>query len=148
MSRILQVPASLSFIAPLLTRLVIGYAFYLTGRGKLANPEQTTGFFNRLGIPFPAANATFIGYLETFGGLLLILGLATRPAAALLACTMFVALITAHREDFIKTIGGDLTDIPALMFLLPLLWLVFFGPGKVSFDALIARKFGRKKELR
>ncbi len=140
--RILGVLDSVSFLAPLLTRLVIGHAFFLTGKGKLANLERTTAVFADLGIPMPAVNATFIAGLETVGGLLLIAGLATRPAAALLACTMVVAILTAHREDFLKALGGDLTDIAALMFLLFLIWLVLHGPGKMSVDEWIARKMG------
>ena len=60
----LRVTEALSFLAPLLTRLVIGYAFYQAGGGKLANMERTVGFFTDLGIPFPAANAHFIARLE------------------------------------------------------------------------------------
>src|SRR5688572_15858750 len=47
----------LSFVAPLLTRIVIGQAFFLTGRGKRANIENVAGFFTELGIPMPYANA-------------------------------------------------------------------------------------------
>src|SRR5262249_35477877 len=68
--------AALAFLPPLLTRLVIGQAFFFTGRGKLENFDRTVGFFASLGIPFPALNAAFVSRLEFYGGMLLLVGLA------------------------------------------------------------------------
>src|SRR6266853_1047240 len=48
----LKVTGSLAFVAPLLTRLVLGEAFFLTGRGKLENFDRTVSFFSDLGVPF------------------------------------------------------------------------------------------------
>jgi putative oxidoreductase len=131
-----------SFLPPLLTRLVIGYAFYGTGKGKLGDLGKVTGFFTGLGIPFPHANAVFIACLECFGGVLLMVGLLTRPIAALLGCTMIVALMTADREDLVGAFsGGDkgLTDVTPVVFGMFLLWLMIYGPGLISIDAVIRR---------
>lgn len=139
----LKVAAALSFLPPLLTRLVIGQAFFLTGRGKLENFERTVEFFTGLGIPFPAANAAFVSRLEFYGGILLVLGLATRLVALGLSSTMVVALLTADRADFLAALSGagekGLTDVVAFVFLLFLLWLVIFGPGLLSLDRLAWR---------
>jgi putative oxidoreductase len=139
----LDVAGALSFLPPLLTRLVIGYAFYQTGRGKLANPERIVEFFTGLGIPFPAANAAFVSRLEFYGGLLLIAGLLTRVVACGLASTMAVALMTADRADFLGALSGageaGLTDVVPVVYGLFLLWLIVFGPGAVSLDALLRR---------
>ena len=102
----LRVASALQLLAPLLTRLVIGYAFYQAGGGKLANMERTVGFFTDLGIPFPAANAAFIARLEFYGGMLLIVGLGTRIVASLLGSTMAVALMTADKESFLNALKG------------------------------------------
>jgi putative oxidoreductase len=88
----LRIAAALAFLAPLLTRLVVGFGFHATGHGKLQNLAKVTGFFSDLGIPFPGANAHFIAYLEFIGGLCLIAGLGTRIFAFLLSCTMVVDL--------------------------------------------------------
>ena len=80
----LRVAALLSFLPPLLTRLVLGYAFFLTGRGKIENFSNTVSFFTDLGIPMPELNAAFVSRLEYYGGMLLIVGLLTRIAAGLL----------------------------------------------------------------
>ncbi len=139
----LRVTSALSFLAPLFTRLVIGYAFYQAGGGKLANMERTVGFFADLGIPFPAANAAFISRLEFYGGMLLIVGLGTRIVASLLGSTMVVALMTADKESFVNALKGagdaGLTDVVPVVYGLFLLWLILFGPGLASLDALVRK---------
>ena len=67
--------------SPLLlaVRLYWGWQFVQTGWGKLHNQARITDFFTSLNIPFPALNAHFVSGLEFFGGILLILGLASRP---------------------------------------------------------------------
>jgi putative oxidoreductase len=139
----LRVAAVLAFLPPLLTRLVVGPAFFFTGRGKLQNAEGVVSFFTDLGIPFPAANAAFVSRLEYYGGLLLVVGLLTRVVALLLSGTMVVALLTADRADFVAALMGSgdkgLTDVVPLVYLLLLVWLVIAGPGAVSLDALLKR---------
>jgi putative oxidoreductase len=135
-----------AFVAPLLTRLVIGQAFFLTGRGKLQNPENIVAFFTSLGIPLPELNAAFVSRLEYYGGMLLIVGLGTRLVALLLSSTMVVALLTADRQDFVSALSGagekGLTDVTALVYLLFLIWLVLQGPGALSLDTPLRRALG------
>lgn len=138
----LRVTGALAFLAPLITRLVIGWSFHQTGHGKLMNFERTVSFFSDLGIPFARANAAFIGSLEFLGGLLLVLGLGTRIFAFLLSCSMVVALATADKDSFIKAFPDSLTDVASFVFLMFLIWLVLYGPGRVSIDYWIQKKFG------
>jgi putative oxidoreductase len=139
----LQAAAALAFLPPLLTRLVLGQAFFFTGRGKLENFEDTVAFFTDLGIPIPAANAAFVARLEYYGGLLLVVGLLTRLTALLLSSTMIGALLTADRELFTQALAGSgeagLTDVTPFVYLLLLVWLVVHGPGALSLDRLLAR---------
>lgn len=141
----LKAAAALAFLAPLATRITLGHAFFLTGRGKLANFETTVEFFAAQGIPAPALNAAFVSRLEYYGGILLVVGLLTRVVAALLASTMVVALIT-ERAQFFEAWKptGDVgpTDISSWVFLLFMSWLVFYGPGLVSADHFLARWLG------
>ena len=145
----LKLAAALSFLAPLVTRLVMGQAYYQTGSGKIANFANTVSFFGELGIPYPEANAFFVSRLEFWGGLLLIAGLLTRVVAAGVASTMVVAIATADREDFVGALQGSgekgLTDVVPFVYLLFLVWLVLYGPGPVSLDALLARFVERRK---
>jgi putative oxidoreductase len=145
----LKLAFALAFLAPLVTRLVMGQAYYQTGSGKIANFANTVSFFGELGIPFPEANAFFVSRLEFWGGLLLIAGLLTRAVAATLASTMLVAIATADREDFLGALKGTgekgLTDVVPFVYLLFLVWLVLNGPGPVSLDALGVRWLERRK---
>lgn len=139
----LRAAAVLALLIPLATRLVLGQAFFQTGRGKLANFSNTVSFFTDLGIPFPELNAAFVSRLEYYGGLALAAGILTRLVACGLASTMVVALLTADKEGFLGALRGTseagLTDVPAFVFLLFLAWLIAFGPGPLSVDWLLAR---------
>jgi putative oxidoreductase len=117
------------------------------GRARLANFASSVGFFSELGIPFPEANAFLVSRLEFWGGLLLVVGLATRLVALGLASTMTVALATADRDAFLAALRGagdaGLTDVVPFVYLLLLVWLVLFGPGVLSLDTLVARRLQR-----
>jgi putative oxidoreductase len=137
--------AALAFVAPLLTRITLGHAFFLTGRGKLANFDTFVSFLAEQGVPMPVVNAHVVARLEYYGGILLVVGLLTRLVAAALAGTMVVALLT-ERHQFFESwrFSGDVgpTDISSFVFLILLAWLVLFGPGVASLDALITRGTG------
>ena len=145
----LGILAKLEFAPALLTRLIAGFAFYDSGSGKLKNMESVVGFFETLGIPFPELNAHFVARLEYYGGMLLILGVATRVVGALLSSTMVVAILTADRESFLNALlrragedgasGLGLSDVAPFVLLVFLLWLVIRGAGVLSIDALLSR---------
>lgn len=122
-------------------RLFFGYQFFLSGLGKFGHIADVASFFEGLGIPFPEWNAYFVASTECVGGILLLLGLCTRPAALLLVIVMVVALLTAH-TDAVKNIFTDPMDLvqqPPFNFLLASLFLFAFGPGKISVDHFIGK---------
>jgi putative oxidoreductase len=123
----------------LFARLTIGWSFFLTGKGKLANLERTTGFFESLGIPAPAFHAAFVGGVEMIGGLLLLAGLMSRAAAVPLAGTMIVAYLTAHREDAFQSLGSMVDETP-YAYLIVCMFVLAFGPGRIALDRLLFRK--------
>ncbi len=137
------ITTSLAFIAPLATRIVLGLAFFRAGTGKFHNFERTIGFFDSIGLPFPAFNAGLVASMETVGGILLIAGLFTRFFASGLAITMVVAVMTAHRADFFSSWSRasevSPTDITAFVFLLFLTWLALYGAGGLSLDAVLRK---------
>src|SRR6201984_1107964 len=96
--RITSASSSLQSVMLLAVRLYWGFQFAQTGWGKLHNLVKITGFFANLNIPFPGFSAPFVSTLEFAGGILLMLGLFSRPVALLLTCNMFVAYWTADRE--------------------------------------------------
>lgn len=147
----LRIAAALSFLAPLLTRVTVGYAFFLTGRGKLQNLESFAGYLQELGVPGASAQAPLIAGLEFVGGMALVIGLGTRLFSLGLLGTMVGALVTAEKDSFLESWlpTGDVgpLDIDPWVFLLLLSWLVLLGPGLVSLDHLISKWLGlRAKE--
>jgi len=77
------------------------------------------------------------GVLEVFGGLLLLLGLFTKPVAFLLSGEMAVAYFLSHasRSFFPVLNGGE----PAMLFCFIWLYIAAAGPGPWSLDALWRR---------
>jgi putative oxidoreductase len=145
----LKLIAYLDFVPGALTRLVAGFAFYDSGKGKIENMENTVNFFSGLGIPFPEANAAFVARLEYYGGMLLLLGVATRVVSLLLSSTMIVALLTAHRDDLIgaltRTGEAALSDLPPFVLGVLLSWLVVKGAGALSVDFFIRKAMTRER---
>jgi putative oxidoreductase len=72
------------------------------------------------------------GILEFAGGILLALGLFTRPVALLLSGEMAIAYFTAHmpRDFFPVNNGGD----AAISFCFIFFYLAFAGPGTFALD--------------
>jgi putative oxidoreductase len=132
--------------SPLLlaVRLYWGFQFAQTGWGKLHNLPKITGFFASLNIPFPAFNAHFVSGLEFVGGILLILGLFSRPIALLLAGNMFVAYWTADREALTSIFSdpGKFYVADPYTFLFASLMVLIFGAGFFAVDTLIAKRLG------
>lgn len=126
-----------NFLAPLLTRILIGWVFFESGWGKLHNLSGVTEYFQTLGIPFASVQAPFVSSVEFVGGLLLILGLLTRAAALPLMGTMVVAILTAKRADISSF--GDFAGLSETTLFLGLLWLFFYGAGSISIDHFLFR---------
>lgn len=90
----------LDFIAPLLLRLFLAPIFILAGYGKLTGLENTAYYFGEiLGLPAPMLMAVLAGAAEFFGGIAILIGLATRWFAIPLMITMIMAAATAHWEN-------------------------------------------------
>ena len=137
------------FRSPFLLALRVYFFWQLfqTGQGKLSNIGKVIGFFKSLGIPAPHLNAYFVGSLECFGGLLLIVGLASRPIALMITVSMFVAYITADFEAVASVFSDPDKFVKAdpFPFLMAALIVLIFGPGLISIDAFLARFLGEKQ---
>lgn len=92
---------------------------------------------------FPATQMTGVslvtppgiaGIIELVGGVLLLIGLFTRPTAFIVSGTMAVAYFLVHApQDFYPIVNqGELAALYCFVFF----YLVFAGPGPWSVDAL------------
>jgi putative oxidoreductase len=123
-------PASWAPYLQSVLRIVAAFLFITHGTQKLfgvpaAEPRAPVELFSLMGLA---------GILETFGGLLLLLGLFTGPVALLLAFEMAAAYVIAHAPRG----AWPLLNAGELPILYGLVWLYFSaaGAGPWSLDAL------------
>ena len=116
-------------------RIVAGLIFISAGTMKIfgypANPmpdQPPIELMSQMGIG---------GMLEMVGGLLIVLGLFTRPTAFILSGMMAVAYFQFHApQAFWPTVN---MGVAAVLYCFFYLYLVFAGAGEWSVDAVIAR---------
>jgi putative oxidoreductase len=127
--------ASLAPAAHALLRIGAGLLFMEHGLQKLF------GMFGGMGAPGAtvplASQMGLAGIIECFGGLLLALGLFTRPVALLMAIEMLVAYFQAHfpKGGVPLESGGELP----LLYMLVFLFFAANGAGPASLDSRRAR---------
>jgi putative oxidoreductase len=127
------IPASWGARLLSVLRIVAAFLFMVHGTQKLfgwpaKEPQETVELISMLGLA---------GVLETFGGLLLLLGLFTRPVAFVLAGEMAVAYFMAHApQGFWPLLNrGE----PPVLYCFLFLYLAAVGGGPWSLDAVRAR---------
>ncbi len=123
----------------LLVRIIWGYQFFKSGLGKLSNLSTVVEFFESLNIPFPTLNAALVGSIECLGGLCLLFGVLSRFASIPLFCVMATALATADYEALSDAYNNfaHLLERPPMTFLMAVLIIFVFGPGKYSVDYMV-----------
>lgn len=116
-------------------RIVAGLVFLEHGTQKFLSFPLGQAAGTGLAFDNPGAYA---GLVELAAGLLIALGLFTRPAAFLASGTMAVAYWIAHapQNAFPVNNGGD----AAILYCFVFLYLVFAGPGPWSLDASRQRR--------
>jgi len=118
----------------LLLRLFAGLGMaFGHGLGKLPPSPGFIEGIAKMGFAWPEGFAWIAALSEFAGGLLIALGLLTRPAALLLAITMYVAAFMKHAEDPFSS------QEKAMLYGVIALFLLLRGAGRYSVDALIQR---------
>ncbi|KQP61740.1 DoxX family protein [Methylobacterium sp. Leaf108] len=109
-------------------RIMTGLLFLQHGTQKILGfpPSER-------GMPALLSLSGTAGLLELVGGVLIVLGLFTRPVAFILSGQMAVAYFLAHAQRSFYPIlnGGEL----AILFCFVILYLAAAGPGPWSLDA-------------
>jgi uncharacterized membrane protein YphA (DoxX/SURF4 family) len=97
-------------------RIAAGVIFLAFGIGKFTNHRAEVDSFESYGLPSPDAFVYAIGAIEVIGGLLLVLGLASRLAALVLAGNMVGAIIVSgiqEGEPISLTLAAQPEKLPA-----------------------------------
>lgn len=106
----------------------------LHGIKKMPPADQMIAGVEKIGFPAPTVFAWAAALSELVGGVLIAIGLFTRPAAFFLGCTMAVAGFIVHGSD--PWAKKEL----AFIYLSICLLLLLTGAGRFSIDALLRRK--------
>lgn len=112
-------------------RIVAGFLMFWHGSQKLFNYPASAQPIELSGLILAA------GIIEVFGGILILVGLLTRPVAFLISGLMAAAYFLAHAPGgFLPlTNKGELAAIYSFLYL----YFVFAGGGVWSLDSLIRR---------
>ena len=126
------------------TNLVLGILRIVAALVLMQHGSQKLFHYPPSGAPGPVAPLVLMsqtglaGILEFFGGLLILLGLFTRPVAFILSGEMAVAYFQVHApRGFLPIVNrGEL----AVMLCFVFLYFAFAGGGALSMDGLIGRR--------
>jgi len=131
-------------VAVLLVRIATGALFAMSGFNKLTDGHRQRQMIDTMRegrIPAPNKSGRFVAGVELVGGTLIIVGLVTPVAAAVLAVTMVVAITRVQ----LNYVAGDAHTswwenflfLPDVLYLVIFLWLLAHGAGPLSLDAAI-----------
>lgn len=145
-----RILASDAGLAPLAVRIPVGIIFVAHGAQKLFGwfggygLEGTGQWMDSIGLHPGVLLALLAGSAEFLGGLALLLGLLVRPASAVLAFTMLVAIFSVHIGKGLFMANGGYEY--ALALLAVTVALCISGAGRVSLDKLLASRSGLGKK--
>lgn len=126
-------------LALLVLRIAAGLTMAAHGYQKVFQYgfAGVTASFAGMNIPMASVAAPLVSVLELAGGILVAVGLLTRPLAFLIAVDMFVASVFIHLPaGFFAPKGAELT----LLLMSSFLALAFTGAGRYSVDASLNRE--------
>ena len=115
-------------------RLIVGFHLIYGTQDNVfsyARMEEFAAFLSARGVPFPLFSAFLSAYAQFICGILFIVGLATRYAAAVMIINFVAALIIAHIGDTYPNM------FPALMMLAAACFFLLHGAGKLAVDSML-----------
>mgnify|MGYP000894806353 FL=1 len=129
--------ACLSPLAETLLRLVTGGMLAVHGWPKITNPLGATAMVERIGLAPASAWSVLLSVTEFFGGLLLAIGLFTRPVAI---ATFIQMLVVIYFHWLVRGQGYAGSEFP-IMWAACLFFFVARGANAWTVDARLGRQF-------
>jgi len=114
-------------------RILLSILFIIAGYGKVTNLGGTAGYFGSMGLPIPMLTAILVTAVELLGGIAILVGFFTRPAAYVLALFCVATAFIGH-GDF-SVAGNDIHFMKNLAIAGGFLFVATFGAGALSVDA-------------
>jgi putative oxidoreductase len=133
--RLAPVYASGTDIAELILRLTAGVLLVTHGYGKILNPFGAVGMVEGLGFYPGVFWSPLLAATEFFGGILVAIGLFTRPAAF---ASMIVLLVTVYFHWIVKAEGLGGAE-KSILWAAIFLFFAFRGGNRYSVDAKLGR---------
>ena len=107
--------------------------------GITGSREEMIAFFHAIGLEPAVPLMVAVGIVETVGGVLIAIGLLTRPAALAATVTTATAAFYVHlpRGFYVEPGGVEF----AALWAVALLFIAVRGGGRLSVDRLLGREF-------
>jgi putative oxidoreductase len=128
----------------ILIRVAVGLIFLTQGILKYIDPHMGVLRFAKIGFLYPDFTAHFVGTFEIACGLLVLIGLLTKPASVPLLIVILTAIATTKIPELFRPdqgfwfmVSDARTDFAMTM---SLLFLISVGAGAWSFDAFLWRE--------
>ena len=123
--------------ALLVGRILLMLLFLIFGWGKLINFGGSAAYFEHQGLPFPALAALIAVVMEFVVGVLIVLGLLTRPLALLLALYTLATALIGHPYWAITgaaQLGAEINFYKNISIIGGLIVLYVTGAGRYALD--------------
>jgi putative oxidoreductase len=131
-------------------RLYWGFQFAQDGWGKLTHLARVAEFFATLNLPAPGTTALFVASIEFIGGILFLVGIASRLVSLILFVNMTMAYLSVpdDRVNFSHILSNpsDFYGATPYTYWFAALLILVLGPGLIALDTLIARVFTPKSQ--
>jgi putative oxidoreductase len=137
----MRLPTSTDW-ALVFVRIALGTVFIMHGWPKIADLSRPIGMVGKMGYEPAAFFGVGLAVIEFGGGILLLLGLATRLAALLIAITQVIAVKEVHWPCGYSGAEGCSGYEFNFVLLCGLVALILAGAGAYSMDRGIARARG------
>ena len=129
--------AALGDTAETVLRVVAGLALVTHGWSKIANPFGAAGMVESLGFYPGVFWSPLLAATEFFGGILIVIGLFTRPAAF---AAMIVLAVTVYFHGIVQGEGLGGAE-KSILWTAIMLFFAIRGANSHSLDARIGRQF-------